>query len=1064
MDKWGVLGIEKTKDKDEVREGYMKKLPLVHPEEDPEGFKLLRNAYEEALKFCEEEEDDESELDLWMKEVDRIYKDFSKRVVLENWKEVLDNPLCISLESSEEARNKLLNRFLSDYYVPQEVLICIDEVFNIREKKEELYELFPEGFVDFIINEIVYGGVIDYSLFKIEENKDYDKFLDLYFEIRRNINSRELENIEEKFEEIKALDIYHPYLEMQEARRFLVVNEIEKASGICDRLVELLPDDIQVISTVAEWYWEKKDYENALEYYRKGIEINSNNYNMQSGVADCLLELEEYDNAKTMYRELNRINPYDDYIRNKIYVVNEKIIEKRKADYLNLNYDERFNLAWLLFENYRYDETLEVDFTPKEEDKCEYYDLIGRAYLGLENYSKALDSFNLWIEKIEKDKKVKELDENEYRVGYAYVQKGKALEKLERLEEALKAYEEAILEDEEEKSYLNYKCSVLNKLERYEETIEISSRALEEDKDLIAAYINRGVAFSKLGYDREALDDAEITIGIYPYILEAYLINMRVFEKYSRYEEVLNWVKRAEELGIDNDEVKLYRMKSVCFLGEIEEAYTLGNELLEKAKKREVDEDIIPEVNFEMAIVMMYKNFNGKAMAYIDKAIKLEKENCKYINYKAYICRTQEKYKEAIEIYERLIELDFENSYPYVQIGYIYDMNGHLEEAIKWYEKGIEVNVEDENAYIYLCEVYEKLEDFDKCLYYANKQIEVFNGENDFIYRGALYASNGMIEEALEDYFKALEINENNEHAYNNIGCIYKDNKDYIQAIKYFKLAIEKREDKSNIRPFNNIARCYIAIENFEKALKYYDLAIQTSDEFSELHYSKGMLLKRMRKYEGAFECFNESLRIDEKYIDSVVEICEIYIFKEEYEKAIEYAKKILKLEPEHEYGIKLLLDLYLVLKNYKDAIIFARKMFEKTKNPMCQMYIGRIQLEQNKKILGTMAMRRAIREYEKERGDKKCTYKYIGECYALLGEYDKAIKNLDIALNDESKHCIDRYGKCMEAYIEYGKIYLDKGDIEKAMEYLNKAEEMKGEEDVEIFLVKKRVREMMRV
>ncbi len=48
---WQVLGIEATTDTDAIRQAYQALLPSFHPETDPQGFKLLREAYEYALRF-----------------------------------------------------------------------------------------------------------------------------------------------------------------------------------------------------------------------------------------------------------------------------------------------------------------------------------------------------------------------------------------------------------------------------------------------------------------------------------------------------------------------------------------------------------------------------------------------------------------------------------------------------------------------------------------------------------------------------------------------------------------------------------------------------------------------------------------------------------------------------------------------------------------------------------------------------------------------------------------------------------------------------------------------------
>jgi hypothetical protein len=54
MDIWGELGIEPTRESRRIRRAYAARLKHVHPEDDPEGFQALRQAYETALALIDE--------------------------------------------------------------------------------------------------------------------------------------------------------------------------------------------------------------------------------------------------------------------------------------------------------------------------------------------------------------------------------------------------------------------------------------------------------------------------------------------------------------------------------------------------------------------------------------------------------------------------------------------------------------------------------------------------------------------------------------------------------------------------------------------------------------------------------------------------------------------------------------------------------------------------------------------------------------------------------------------------------------------------------------------------
>ena len=52
-----ILGMEAVKDERAIRNAYREKLNITNPEDDPEGFKRLRGAYEEACRYAKEPEE-----------------------------------------------------------------------------------------------------------------------------------------------------------------------------------------------------------------------------------------------------------------------------------------------------------------------------------------------------------------------------------------------------------------------------------------------------------------------------------------------------------------------------------------------------------------------------------------------------------------------------------------------------------------------------------------------------------------------------------------------------------------------------------------------------------------------------------------------------------------------------------------------------------------------------------------------------------------------------------------------------------------------------------------------
>ena len=107
MDCWEILGIRKTEDQEEIRKAYYKQLPHFHPEENPEGFRALRQAMEEALEIAAETAGaqetammDSRELRDLVKEAGEVYRDFGRRICPDQWKTLASASVCQDLAVS----------------------------------------------------------------------------------------------------------------------------------------------------------------------------------------------------------------------------------------------------------------------------------------------------------------------------------------------------------------------------------------------------------------------------------------------------------------------------------------------------------------------------------------------------------------------------------------------------------------------------------------------------------------------------------------------------------------------------------------------------------------------------------------------------------------------------------------------------------------------------------------------------------------------------------------------------------------------------------------------------
>ena len=174
MDIWKVLGIEPTKDKKVIAEAYRNKLVDTNPEDKSEEFKELRNAYEQALLECEKViKTNKSKVELWYDKLVDLYNNFPERIKVNNWKELLSENVCFSIDSKMQVEEKLITFLMDYYFISHDTWKCIDERFDLLNRTEELYQSYPRDFIDYIvINGIMYDDYLQFDLFEPGESEE----------------------------------------------------------------------------------------------------------------------------------------------------------------------------------------------------------------------------------------------------------------------------------------------------------------------------------------------------------------------------------------------------------------------------------------------------------------------------------------------------------------------------------------------------------------------------------------------------------------------------------------------------------------------------------------------------------------------------------------------------------------------------------------------------------------------------------------------------------------------------------------------------------------------------
>ena len=614
-----VLGIQETKDENTIRDAYRTLLKSTNPEDDPEGFKRLREAYEGALQFARtpleegKEEKEKTDIDLWVERVDEIYRDIRRRSSAAQWQEVLTDPVCDDLDTSLEAREAFLVYLMDHIYLPHKIWELVDRQFQIVEDRENILQKFPKDFLDYAVYYIQHDSFIDYELFQVthEEQMDADAYIRNYLDIKRQIDRGDREGLLQKLDELEAFGVYHPYADAERLRLLSLAGEpwredkadegrekaeeagenqkpdglppqVQEAQDLTDRLLKDYEKDPYLLLYCGEARWAAGRREEAYGIWKKILEDNPSHYTAKYGAARYLITKKEYEEAKELMMDLLNVDGRDEAVLEDMRKTNEALIVRYKESIARPDIDDAqrcrdtVELGWCLFQNEYMDEAIDLikDFVPDEEQTYSYENLSGRLLYRAEKYEEALPHLEKWLELIRATPDDGS-DENKKRISREYrachILSGCCFE-LKKQEEALKYVDMAVETAEEfpdKQACMQYKAYLLFEDGRYKDSIDVCDTILAQDEGYFPAIIQRQEAAYKMKNGQQVVDDYYRAIRIYAGYYKPYMLAVEAFFYSNQFSDALGVLNKARENQVEfSANLKLYEVKVLRNLAE----------------------------------------------------------------------------------------------------------------------------------------------------------------------------------------------------------------------------------------------------------------------------------------------------------------------------------------------------------------------------------------------------------------------------------------------------------------------------------------------------------------
>ena len=846
----------------------------------------------------------------------------------------------------------------------------------------------------------------------------------------------------------KTIENLNSFIEEEKIKSLLLSDK-----KLLDEAIKMYPNEEIYYYLKGKYYYNLKDYSNAILYFNKAIQNKSdefdknedsyfcddyNNYedvfydsdlreyyykrglchfhikNYKLAIEDFTSSinlLQKYINSKEFYEEAEFYDKCDDpdynnfseviYNDLKEYYYNRCLCYLYTNNYMKFIEDfkkispEKMELLGLFRQEF-----LEKIIKIYPEGEEIIYLLRGEYYYSIKDYKNTIFYFN----KI--SKKSKELT---YTIGLSYFYIDNYEKSVKILSEVIEEYEiekESFLSDIEE---IEGKLSKVKDL--FSSNIIALNKAVEISSDKTIFYFLRGKYYYNLKeYNKANLDFFQF-------------FNSNKGKNYDKeyLNECLKYIGECN-FYIGNIENSIKALDRFIYQEDTKKFFISNKKLLDKAIEMYSDKDIYYFLRGKYYYNLKdYSNsifdFIKSIKCYTSK-IKSLKENKDFIEFYNY--HTKGKFEEQfLKIKTEIVDICHHIAKNYLKfsnykkaINYfisicMFQENIHIdEEDKKFSNKSIFYKSNVARGLYFLGHYKKSIDIFDELLS-INPKRTIF-----LYYKAMAFYFLNNIEESLLAINEALSLNPNKATYHGVKGKILLSCQKYEEAIESFNKAIEL--DSKNTFYYLDKAEIYFTLGKYKEALLEYEKASKINSKvkkyknlflenfnsrFNLLFYyvNKANLYYEFKDYNNAIYNLTKAIELDSKKIDYYIERSKIYLKQGLYNRALTDCNKMIELEPNNVSYYKKRGDIYLKLKDYNNALV---------------NYNDVIKLEPNNI------------SYYKKRGD----------IYLKLKDYSNALVNYNDVIKLEPNN-ISYYKKRGDIYFElknYDKALIDYNNITK--------------------------------
>lgn len=439
---------------------------------------------------------------------------------------------------------------------------------------------------------------------------------------------------------------------------------------------------------------------------------------------------------------------------------------------------------------------------------------------------------------------------------------------------------------------------------------------------------------------------------------------------------------------------------------------------------------------YKQAIEVYYKMLsetddNIEILAELADLYFLMKNNSKSLHYIEKVLELEPNHVQSLIILKKiyLAQLDFESAIKTAK--HICEIDDSISAKVSLFEL-----LYKQRKYEQICE-YNVEKTQVECLFWQTKALyklkkyeealslfeEVCNKniESELLLLGKIYFKIGMLDNAKEVYRKLKELDLQDAESLNYVGLNYIDELELDKAIECLKKAISLKDDEGKY--FYNLGQAYFLKGWIEEAQNSFNTAICLNPMEESYHYSLAYLLYRIGDYQGALLHLNDE-NLNSKILKLVIQAEEGNLATPKVE-----LEKMLKDNPENETILFSLAKIYFKLDMFKQAKTIMEDVLKiNPKSFEYQEFFIKLLLKLEELDSAKCKIEELVNKYPKYYYAKVLEAEY----YMLVKSYDDLFECAQDLIELDMNH--------YEGYYYNAVALFEKEDVNFAIESLKKA------------------------